>query len=84
MRNQQPVQFFDGTYVQSSYRGRTSRRFIRHSDKWAALGFAIVVMCSTAAGAIVVKHVSGVSGDHSLLANAGMREWGHGFADMLW
>ena len=80
MHNQQQIQFFDGSYVPSSYRGRSSERLVKNPDRWAGLAFAAAVLFSTGAGAISVNHtrpIQVVAGDHTLSANAGM--WGTSF-----
>jgi hypothetical protein len=80
MLNQQSVQFFDGSYAQSGYRGRTSERLVKNPDRWAGLAFAAAVLFSTAAGALSINHpksIGSVIGDHTLPANAGT--WGSSF-----
>jgi hypothetical protein len=75
------VKLFDGTEPQAGYRGRTSELPVKCAAGWTALGFAAIVLFSTAATA-VTKYAPGSiqPSQHTLKAGPGL----HGLAVNLY
>jgi hypothetical protein len=75
----QPIQFFDGSYAQASYRGRSSMPVVKKPNRAVGIAFAVAVLFSTAAGAFgdnPIRFVQTVIGSHSLHAGGGLIEIG--------
>jgi hypothetical protein len=87
MRDQdQSVQLFDGSCPQCSYRGRISEPVVKRAGRWAAIGFAAIVLFSTAATAVTKHTTRGIQSnhsDHTLPAGVGLRGT-NGFAVVLY